>query len=87
MQPKVNNELQELNLKESRDTTNKSLDILLALFLVKHPEEMRNLQKKRGERLAFHGFPLVHWASIRILNPIESSFITVKIRKPKCEEL
>ncbi len=43
---KVNNELQELKLRESRDTANESLDILLIIFLVKYHEEIKEAREK-----------------------------------------
>ncbi|MGP1955721.1 MAG: hypothetical protein ACTS8W_02550, partial [Arsenophonus sp. NC-PY1-MAG3] len=50
-------ELRELWLIESYDAADKALNILLARFLAKcYPAEIKEAEKKRGERLAFYSF-------------------------------
>ncbi|MGP1927987.1 MAG: hypothetical protein ACTS8P_01380 [Arsenophonus sp. NC-XBC3-MAG3] len=43
---KVNNELQELKLRESGDVANKSLYILLAIFSLKYHERDKEAEEK-----------------------------------------
>ena len=53
---------------------------LLRSFEAKYPKATSCLLKDRDELLAFYDFPAQHWQSIRISNPIESTFATIRHR-------
>jgi transposase-like protein len=44
---------------------------------------MECLRKDREELLAFYDFPAEHWVHIRTTNPIESTFVTVRLRSKR----
>lgn len=61
----------------------KAFDSFLDRFGDKYPKVAKCLQKDREELLAFYDFPATHWIHIRTTNPIESTFLTVKLRTSK----
>jgi putative transposase len=49
-------------------------------FIVNHAA---SLVKEREALLAFYDFPAEHWVPIRTTNPIESTFVTVRLHTAK----
>jgi len=47
----------------------------------KYPKAVASLTKHQDELLAFYEFPAEHWEHIRTVNPIESTFATVRLRQ------
>ena len=80
MQHKVNAELHEIWMVESRDVANKAFDRTLKRFEAKYPQAMDCLRKDREALLALYDFPAEHWVHIRTTNPIQSTFATVRLR-------
>ncbi|WP_146679363.1 transposase [Candidatus Enterovibrio escicola] len=49
----------------------------------KYPKVAEYLTKYKVEMLIFYDFSAVHWTHIRTTNPIESMFVTVRLRMNK----
>lgn len=56
------------------------LDLFVATYQVKYPKAAAKLTEDREALLAFYDFPAEHWQHLRITNPIESIFATVRRR-------
>lgn len=80
VQPKAKEALHDIWMAETREEAYKAFDRTLVRFEAKYPGAMDKLRKDRDELLAFYDFPAEHWASIRMTNPIESTFSTVRLR-------
>ena len=65
---------------ETRDNAHKAFVTALARFTTKCPQAMDCLVKNRESMLAFYDFPTELWVSIRTTSPIESAFVTVRLR-------
>ncbi|MEU0402950.1 transposase [Streptomyces sp. NPDC006197] len=46
----------------------------------KFPKAVAKITEDREELLAFYDFPVEHWIHLRTMNPIESTFSTVRLR-------
>ncbi|MGP1947498.1 MAG: hypothetical protein ACTS85_04030 [Arsenophonus sp. NC-PG7-MAG3] len=44
---------------------------------MKYLTEMKKLENNREELLTFYTFPAAHWAAIRTINLIKSTFMTL----------
>jgi putative transposase len=58
----------------------------VATYQAKYPQAVECLVKDRGVLLTFYDFPAEHWRHIRVTNPIESTFATVRLRHDKTKE-
>lgn len=67
-------------MAETRDDAHKAFELAMVRFGSKYPGAMERLRKDREELLAFYDFPAEHWVHIRTTNPIESTFVTVRLR-------
>lgn len=70
-------------MADTKEGAEKVFDSFLDRFGDKYPKVAKCLQKDREELLAFYDFPATHWIHIRTTNPIESTFLTVKLRTSK----
>ena len=58
-------------------------DLFIEAFEAKHPKAMKCLVKDRESLHRFYDFPAEHWPHIRTTNPIESNFVTIRLRTNK----
>ncbi len=79
-QPKVKTALHEIWISETHDGAYKAFDRALVRFGSKYYGAMERLRKDRDELQAFYDFPAEYWCHIRTTNPIESTFVTVRLR-------
>jgi transposase-like protein len=63
----------------SRNSAEKAFDRFIATYEAKHPKAVDSLSKYRDALLAFYDFPAAHWQHLRITNPIELTFATVRL--------
>ena len=49
----------------------------------KYPKAVASLTENREDLMSFYDFPAEHWIHLRITNPIESTFATVRLRTKK----
>ncbi len=59
----------------------KAIDDLVVTYDAKYPKAAGTIVDGRGQLLTFFDFPAEHWLQRRATNPIESTFVTVKLRQ------
>ena len=79
-QPRAKQALHEIWQAETKADAEKAFDLFIESYEAKYPKATICLQKDREEMLAFYDFPALHWQSIRTINPIESTFGTIRHR-------
>jgi putative transposase len=72
--------LREIWLSETLKDAGKAFDFFVATYEAKYPKATKCLQKDRKALLAFYDFPAEQWGQLRTINPIESTFATVRLR-------
>ncbi|RLD96986.1 MAG: IS256 family transposase, partial [Aquificota bacterium] len=80
IQPKMKNDLQEIWMAETRKEAEEAFDMFIEKYQAKYLKAVNCLKKDREDLLSFYGFPAEHRHHIRITNPIESTFATVRLR-------
>ena len=76
-------QLQEIWMSPTRKKAYEAFDLFIENYKSKYPKATECLKKDKEELLAFYDFPAEQWAHIRITNPIESTFATVRHRTYK----
>lgn len=72
--------LHEIYQAETRSDAEAAIDDFVRQFGVKYPKAVDKLVKDRDVLLTFYDFPAQHWVHLRTVNPIESTFATVRLR-------
>ncbi len=72
--------LHEIYQAETRRDANAAIDDFAQQFGDKYPKAVDKLTKDREALLTFYDFPAAHWVHLRTVNPIESTFATVRLR-------
>ena len=85
VQPKAKALLQEVWMAPTRQAAHAAFDRFIATFAAKYPKASECLQKDRASLLAFYDFPAEHWVHLRITNPIESAFATIRHRSDRAK--
>ena len=80
LQSKAKSDLHQIWLAETRDTAIKAVDHFLEKYGAKVEAACSCLSKDRDALLAFYDFPAEHWGHLRMTNPIESTFSTIRLR-------
>jgi len=83
LQSKAKKLLHEIWMAPGREEAEKSFDHFIEIYGAKYPKAVECLRKDREILLAFYDFPAEHWRHIRTTNPIESTFVTVRLRTNK----
>ena len=68
---------------DSRAAAQRALDRFVTTYEDKCPKAVDCLVKDRVELLAFYDFPAAHWQHIHTTNPIESTFVKIRLRTRK----
>ena len=79
-QPKAKAAIHNIWQAENKVDAEKAFNLFIETYEPKYPKAALCLQKDRIERMAFFDFPVQHWQSIRISNPIEPAFATIRHR-------
>ena len=79
-QPKAKAAIHNIWQAENKVDAEKAFNLFIETYEPKYPKAALCLQKDRIERMAFLDFPVQHWQSIRISNPIEPAFATIRHR-------
>jgi len=79
-QPGATKAMQEIHNAEDRTHAEKAIEAFAKTYGTKWPKAAAKITDDRDELLAFYDFPAEHWVHLRIANPIESTFSTVKMR-------
>lgn len=72
--------LHEIYEAETRRDAQAGIDIFVRQFGDKYPKAVEKLVRDREVLLTFYDFPAAHWIHLRTVNPIESTFATVRLR-------
>ena len=83
IQGKAKQHLQDIWIAEVKADAEAAFDLFLKTYQNKYPKACECLEKDREQMLAFYDFPAEHWVHIRLSNPIESTFATVRLRTAK----
>ncbi len=70
--------LHEIYQAETRSDANAAIDDFQHQFGDRYPKAVDKLIKDRDVLLTFYDFPAQHWVHLRTVNPIESTFATVR---------
>jgi len=68
---------------DTRKNTADAFELFVKTCEAKYAKATLCLQKDRYELLAFYDFPAQHWQSLRMNNPIESTFGTIRHRSKR----
>jgi len=82
-QPKATSDFHQIWTADTKHAAHKVLDALVSAYAAKYPEAAECLKNDGDALLAFYDFPDEHWVHIRMTNPIESTFATVRHRTVK----
>lgn len=72
--------IHEIYGAETRSDANAAIDDFARQFGDKYPKAVDKLTKDREALLTFYDYPAAHWVHLRTVNPIESTFATVRLR-------
>jgi putative transposase len=72
--------LHEIYEAETRRDAEAGIDTFASQFGDKYPKAVEKLVRDREALLTFYDFPAAHWTHLRTVNPIESTFATVRLR-------
>jgi transposase-like protein len=72
--------LHEIYQAETRVDAEAGIDRFARQFGDKYPKAVDKLIRDRDVLLTFYDFPAAHWTHLRTVNPIESTFATVRLR-------
>ncbi len=80
LQSKAKRTLQEIWMAETKKEALVAFDAFIETYGVKYDKAVECLTRDRDTLLAFYEFPAEHWKYLRTMNPIESTFATVRHR-------
>jgi len=80
VQSNAKSDLQEIWQAETRQAAETAFDNFLEKYSAKYQKACDRLRKDRDVLLTFYDFPAEHWAHLRTMNPIESTFATIRVR-------
>jgi putative transposase len=80
---KAKGHLHDIWQAETRVDAEAAFDFFVTTYGVKYDKAVAKLIKDRDALFAFYDLPTEHWKHIRTINPIESTFATVRHRTGK----
>lgn len=80
-QPGAKAALAEIWNAEDKEHAQKAARAFAAEYGVKWPKAAAKIIDDPDVLLAFYDYPAGHWVHLRITNPIESTFVTVRLRQ------
>jgi putative transposase len=79
-QPTARRMLAEIRDAEDRAHAVRAIDAFASEFGAKWPTAVAKIVDDAEPLLAFYDFPAEHWIHLKTINPIESTFSTVRLR-------
>lgn len=73
-------QIRNMYMAPTKEEAIKAYDHFLSQYAVKYERACECLRKDKESLFAFYDFPAEHWVHIRSINPIESTFATVRHR-------
>ena len=83
LQPQAKQRLQAIWMAPDRQRAEMAFDLFIATYEAKYRKAAECLAQDREVLLTFYDFPAEHWGHIRMTNPVESTFATVRLRTDK----
>ena len=83
LQPEALDKLHQIWMAPTRKAAHQAFELFVATYRAKYPSAVERLTKDRDTLLSFYDFPAEHWRHLRTINPIESTFATVRLRHDK----
>lgn len=83
VQAEAKMKIKEIYLAPTKEKAESAYEDFVTLYEAKYPGAVKCLKKDKQETMAFYDFPAEHWRHIRSINPIESTFATVRLRSKK----
>jgi len=80
MQSKAKSHIHDMYRAESKKAALEAYDHFIQVYQDKFPRAVECLRKDKDSLFTFYDFPAAHWIHIRTINPIESTFATVRLR-------
>lgn len=80
LKPEVHRELREICKSTTRAEAVSKIDVLACSLSTDYPKAAACVRDDVDRMLAYFGFPMASWRSLRTTNPIESSFASVRPR-------
>jgi putative transposase len=82
-QPKAKAAIHDIWQAKTKDDEDYAFDQFIKTYELKYPKAMLCLHRDGTEPMAFFDFPAHHWQSIRISDPVESAFATLRHRSKR----
>ncbi|MFE7621870.1 IS256 family transposase [Streptomyces sp. NPDC057496] len=79
-QPSAKKAIQDICNAEDREHAARAITAFARQYGVKFPKAVKKITDDEDDLLAFYDFPAEHWIHLRTTNPIESTFVTVRLR-------
>jgi putative transposase len=79
-QPAAKKVIQDISNAEDREHAAKAVQAFARQYGAKFPKAVKKIIDDENELLAFYDFPAEHWIHLRTMNPIGSTFATVRLR-------
>jgi len=73
-------QIRNMYMAPTKEEALKAYDHFLSQYVVKYERACECLRRDKESLFAFYDFPAEHWVHIRSINPIESTFATVRHR-------
>lgn len=80
MQSKAKSHIHDMYEAESKESALEAYEHFIDVYEDKFPKAVECLRKDKDVLFTFYEFPSSHWIHIRTINPIESTFATVRLR-------
>jgi transposase-like protein len=80
VQPAAKRLIQQMYMAPTKAAALEAYREFLALYEAKYPKACQCLVKDQDVLFTFYDFPAEHWRHLRTINPIESTFATVRHR-------
>jgi transposase-like protein len=83
VQKQAKRKIHNIYLASTKKEAENAFKEFVELYKDKYPKATNCLLKDKEETMTFYNFPEEHWHHIRTINPIESTFATVRLRSYK----
>jgi len=83
VQSRAKEMIHNMYMAENKKSAIAEFDYFIKSYKDKYENAVKCLEKNFDELFTFYNFPAAHWVHIRSTNPIESTFVTVRLRTAK----
>ncbi|GAB2734780.1 hypothetical protein GCM10010442_65110 [Kitasatospora kifunensis] len=79
-QPAAKKAIQDIYNAEDRDHAERAIETFAKFYGAKFPKAVKKITDDQDVLLEFYNYPAEHWIHLRTINPIGSTFATVRLR-------